>query len=94
MNQWCPHFQKGKGCDIYENRPAECASFECLWIMGLISGTLKPSRTGIVAHIDMIMGLLLHEDERADAHVAFREPIDLWTKNGSDIGIIKYGVTA
>ena len=29
---WCPHFQRGRGCSIYTERPAVCASFECLWL--------------------------------------------------------------
>lgn len=29
---WCPHFKRHAGCGIYHDRPAACASFECLWL--------------------------------------------------------------
>lgn len=29
---WCAHYQRGKGCAIYAERPAACASFTCLWL--------------------------------------------------------------
>ena len=30
--QWCPHCKVGEGCAIYETRPDECRSFNCLWL--------------------------------------------------------------
>jgi len=30
--QWCPECDIGHGCRIYDNRPAECANFQCLWL--------------------------------------------------------------
>ena len=29
---WCPDCSPGKGCNIYETRPAECRSFMCGWL--------------------------------------------------------------
>jgi hypothetical protein len=91
MNEWCAYFEKGVGCTIYSHRPKECADFSCLWLLGMIPGNLKPSKTGVVAHIDEAKGLLLHEDTFADALIAFKDPIEIWRSNGSDIGIIKFG---
>jgi len=28
---WCGHFQRGKGCGIYADRPGACSAFQCLW---------------------------------------------------------------
>jgi hypothetical protein len=28
---WCGHFERGGGCGVYADRPAECATFQCLW---------------------------------------------------------------
>jgi len=30
--EWCVNCDKGAGCKIYEDRPAACKSFECLWL--------------------------------------------------------------
>ena len=30
---WCEHCDIGKGCKIYDNRPAMCREFECLWLL-------------------------------------------------------------
>jgi len=30
--KWCPNFKRGSGCGVYHQRPAACASFECLWL--------------------------------------------------------------
>ena len=30
--QWCEHCALGKGCQIYDARPAPCRDFECLWL--------------------------------------------------------------
>ena len=30
---WCPHCVRGKGCGIYQTRPAECRTFFCHWMV-------------------------------------------------------------
>jgi hypothetical protein len=30
---WCSHCKPGRGCLIYANRPAECESFSCRWLV-------------------------------------------------------------
>ena len=30
---WCVHCVRGKGCGIYETRPAECRTFFCEWMV-------------------------------------------------------------
>ena len=33
QNVWCQHCIPGKGCGIYDNRPATCANFACQWLI-------------------------------------------------------------
>jgi len=32
-NCWCPEVKLGKGCGIYDTRPAACREFACLWLL-------------------------------------------------------------
>jgi hypothetical protein len=32
-SSWCPHCKPGHGCRIYPERPDECRSFNCLWLV-------------------------------------------------------------
>lgn len=44
-----PHCTPGRGCAIYADRPAECASFSCLWLVNdLIDEAWKPNRSKLV----------------------------------------------
>jgi hypothetical protein len=46
---WCPDCSPGKGCNIYETRPAECRSFMCGWLTDPMLGPeWKPDRSKIV----------------------------------------------
>lgn len=46
---WCSHCKPGRGCAIYANRPAECESFSCLWLVNdLLDAHWKPSRSKLV----------------------------------------------
>ncbi len=59
---WCTHCAPGKGCQIYDARPAECRSFNCYWLMRPEVGPeWKPDHSkivlaaeggGIVAYVD------------------------------------------
>src|SRR5882724_2041221 len=31
-NTWCEHCAIGTGCKVYQDRPASCAGFKCLWL--------------------------------------------------------------
>jgi hypothetical protein len=31
-NQWCRHCAPGRGCTIYDQRPAPCRDFVCVWL--------------------------------------------------------------
>jgi hypothetical protein len=61
---WCQHCQIGKGCGVYETRPATCREYECIWLQHAdLPDELRPDRCkvvltsttdgeGIVAHVD------------------------------------------
>ncbi len=49
VNSWCPHCAPGHGCAIYADRPAECATFSCLWLANdLLGEAWKPNRSKLV----------------------------------------------
>jgi len=42
---WCTHCTTGRGCSIYDRRPAECRAFVCAWLQSDVFGEeWKPSR--------------------------------------------------
>lgn len=44
----CMHLKSGtKKCSIYADKPEECSSFQCLWVMGLGNSKDRPDRSGI-----------------------------------------------
>ena len=50
VGRWCPHCSLGKGCQIYEARPTECKTWNCLWLQGAF-GTdpdLRPDKCKVV----------------------------------------------
>ncbi|MGD0851669.1 hypothetical protein [Bradyrhizobium sp.] len=49
QNSWCPHCEPGRGCLIYSNRPAECQTFSCLWLLNdHLNQHWKPSKSKLV----------------------------------------------
>ena len=54
--KWCDHCAIGKGCKIYEQRPAMCVDFKCLWLQSQgrddprerLSPELRPDRCKVV----------------------------------------------
>ena len=64
----CPNVCS-KGCSIYEDRPDECRTFQCLWSEGVTGDGQRPDRSGIMAyHVDADFGralLILEVKEKA-----------------------------
>jgi hypothetical protein len=62
LGAWCAHCQPSKGCDIYPDRPQECRSFNCAWLLDESLGeewypkkskiVLTLERDRIIAHVD------------------------------------------
>ena len=49
MGSWCPHCLPGKGCAIYGERPGECRTFTCDWLVAEALGPeWKPEKSKIV----------------------------------------------
>jgi hypothetical protein len=49
VGTWCPHCEPGRGCKIYPERPAECQTFSCLWLVNeLLDQRWKPSKSRFV----------------------------------------------
>jgi hypothetical protein len=47
--QWCRHCKPGRFCQIYDGRPAECRSFNCLWLIDERFGPhWRPDRSKLV----------------------------------------------
>jgi hypothetical protein len=51
---WCTHCRPGKvGCLIYEDRPSECRTFNCLWLTNAeLDVAWHPLTAKIVAHLE------------------------------------------
>lgn len=48
-DRWCQHIAQGKGCKIYADRPSQCRTFECLWLLDPALGPeWKPERSKFV----------------------------------------------
>lgn len=43
----CVH-QTGKGCAIYGEHPAECKSYACVWLLGLLPEHMRPDKIGVL----------------------------------------------
>jgi Fe-S-cluster containining protein len=50
VNHLCKHWETGKGCTIYDDRPQMCRSFNCAWVLGHLSDEWFPEKSGIVVH--------------------------------------------
>lgn len=44
----CEHQVRGTGCRVYENRPEECSSYACLWLIGWGTEEDRPDRSGVL----------------------------------------------
>ena len=48
-DRWCGHVVQGKGCGIYGERPNQCRTFDCLWLLEPALGPeWKPERAKFV----------------------------------------------
>jgi hypothetical protein len=48
-NAWCAHCKPGRGCLVYSERPGECRTFSCLWLVNeLLDQHWKPNKAKFV----------------------------------------------
>jgi hypothetical protein len=46
---WCPHCKPRRGCLVYADRPGECRTFSCMWLVNeLLDESWKPNRSKLV----------------------------------------------
>ena len=66
MGKWCPHCSLGKGCQIYEARPTECKTWNCLWLQGAFGNDpdLRPDKCKVVVGYQAEF-IMVVEDARA-----------------------------
>ncbi|MCL2714409.1 MAG: YkgJ family cysteine cluster protein [Alphaproteobacteria bacterium] len=50
IHQLCRHWEPGKGCVIYDQRPQMCRSFACAWWQGHFDEDWFPVKAGLVVH--------------------------------------------
>lgn len=65
----CVNVCSGGGCSIYQDRPSDCRTFQCIWSEGYTGDGQRPDKSGIMAyHIDTRYGrtlLILEIREKA-----------------------------
>jgi len=72
---WCPHCAVGHGCRIYPDRPPECRTFACGWLVDPKLGEeWRPSRSHIVLVASQGQNRLAAHVDPARADAWRREP--------------------
>ena len=71
-DKWCEYCLIGKGCDIYDTKPAECTKFACGWLAGIGPADERPDKVWAVF---MLVG-----DKEVQCHVDKRRK-DVWTRD-------------
>jgi hypothetical protein len=64
-DKWCPHCVVGKGCGIYEERPASCRDFFCAYLLDdKIAEHWRPSQSRMVLNnrVETIFRVLVDPD--------------------------------
>jgi len=68
MQVWCEHCSIGKGCNIYEARPADCRTFYCGWVLDpSISDQWDPRHSNMAIKFEANRILILVDKDRKDA---------------------------
>ncbi len=50
--EWCKNCDIGIGCKTYNDRPIDCKSFDCFWVLGIIPEQYKPNKVGFYMTTD------------------------------------------
>ena len=84
-HEWCGHCEIGKGCKIYEARPADCRTFYCGWLLDeRISDDWRPSHCKMVVKFEP-KRIVIHVDkDRRDQwrKEPFHSQIRAWARAG------------
>jgi hypothetical protein len=98
-HQWCSHFAAGNGCLIYADRPNECRTFRCLWLMRAELGEhWRPDRSRIVLYFSQDGTHLIANVDPSRPGIwrqrPFHESLQGWARRGGAAGlevIVKVG---
>lgn len=72
---WCTHARPGKGCGIYQDRPGQCAAFQCFWLENEdLPAAWKPETCKFVIHVSRATRTLAVEVDPGSPDAWKREP--------------------
>jgi hypothetical protein len=72
---WCRQCAPGKGCKIWDARPAQCAAFNCLWLtQDWLGPEWKPEVAKIVFTMDPVTRFLMFQVDPGHPQAWRREP--------------------
>jgi hypothetical protein len=72
---WCTHCAPGRGCKIYDARPAECRDFYCAWMASPALGEeWRPSRCKLVLRVESDGRMIAVHVDPSDPAAWRREP--------------------
>lgn len=89
--KWCTHFRRGKGCDIYEDRPNECRGFNCGWLLTpALPDEWRPDRAGFLLHQDA--GRVIVEVDPSTPQAWKKAPFETtlrgWAAAGTEVVVL------
>jgi hypothetical protein len=81
MGVWCGHCSPGKGCGVYDSRPASCRVFACQWLLDpALPRRFRPDQTKVVLVSEVSGPPLVAYCDPAHPYAWRREPIYGWLK--------------
>lgn len=66
QGKWCGHCKPGRGCTIHADRPDECRTFYCAWLVGTVPAEWYPASAKFI--------VVTYEDAGADVHCVTVDP--------------------
>jgi hypothetical protein len=73
--KWCTHCAIGSGCRIYDERPEQCRSFNCLWLQdATMAAEWKPEISKIVLSIYPATGFVYAQVDPGTPFAWRKEP--------------------
>jgi hypothetical protein len=90
VGKWCDHCALGKGCKIYDTRPTECRTWNCLWLQGAFGShpDLRPDKCKVV--VGYQAGFLMVVEDASPPKSGLRFVEELKTM-GKPMVIKRYG---
>ena len=85
--QECEHL--GNGCSIYDKRPKECQTMECMWLTGNWADDLRPDKAGFMfgAYEEIIK---CYRQEWADEAAILKLSVQIANQKKQNIQVVNY----